>query len=252
MPAANSVTRYERVIDPAHIRAVQISAVKPKPGERRVTGPFSRLDTASEPGDMPAEGERHLGKVVVLHGTVKDPYGARRPQKVAFNAHRDALIYDLKQRRIDHDSYAAGVTYRALLEKAHGMNSGQAGEWMQPLGGNKVMGQSKRVIALIQQAHDANEMFARTQPVIGMTGARILELVLIGNGSGGPCTFAEVAQLMGMIERQPNETDASFATRARLEGQYVGRTFRLALKNLASLWQFGDAPKLEEPAWRRR
>jgi hypothetical protein len=249
MPARSSNV-VERIIPPSAIRAVQISAVRVKPRERRLDGPFSRLGTAADPGNLPAEGERRGGQVVVVHGSLPDPNPVRagKRQRVALNAHRDALYNDLKYRRINHDQYAAGVTYRVMLELSHGMPKGNAAEYLQPTGGNKVNGQALRMVALIEQGENCALFFKQTCKVVGMTGARILELVLIGTGDGdGPKTFPEVAQIMGMVARQPREVDSSYEKRSSIEGQKIGWAFRDALKLLASKWQYGDAPKLPEP-----
>jgi hypothetical protein len=228
------------------------AGIKPKPRERRVDTLFSGVGRAKDPGHLPAEGERHLGKVVALHAVVADPYRRGHKQKVAINAHRDALATDLKYKRIKAEEYAAGVTYRAMLELSHGMPKTSAGDYLQPIGGNKVNGQALRMVALIEQGDNCRLFFRDTCKIIGMTGSRILELVLIGRGDGdGPMPFNEVAAMMGLVQRQPREIDQSFETRCRREGEKVGWAFRDALRLLASHWQYGDAPKLPEPKWGR-
>lgn len=224
------------------------AGIRPKPRERRVEGPFTGVGRAKDPGHLPAQGERANGKVVILHAVVTDPYNPGRKQKVGLNAHNDALSSELSYKRISVEQYAAGCSYRHMLEVSHGMPKKSSGEYLQPIGGNKVSGQTVRMCALIDQGENCALFFTRTQALIGQTGARILQLVLIGRGVEGPLSFSKTAEVMGMVEAIGRDR-AQIETAARREGEKIGWLFRDALKILATEWQFGTdkTPVVPEP-----
>jgi hypothetical protein len=244
LATVNALSSGSEIVTPGKSFHSHQAGIRAKPRDRRVEGPFTGVGRAKDPGHLPAEGERSVGKVTIFHAVVADPYQPGRKQKVGFNAHGDALANDLKYKRISVDQYAAGVSYRHMLEVSHGMPKTSSSEYLQPIGGNKVAGQTVRMCALLDQGENAAQFFRRTQAIIGQTGSRILELVLIGRGDGdGPLSFAKTAEALGMVEAIGRDR-AQIETSARREGEKIGWAFRDALRLLATEWQFGlDKPE---------
>jgi hypothetical protein len=97
-----------------------------------------------------------------LHAVVADPYRSWPQAKVALNAHNDALATELSTSEFRVEQYGPACTYRAMLEVSHGMPKTSSGEYLQPIGGNKVSGQTVRMCALLDQGENCAAVLSRS------------------------------------------------------------------------------------------
>ena len=152
---------------------------------------------AATPGELPAEG-RLRPHVNIAHAIVDDPNPALRgrKQRVAVNRMTDGLEHEYSRGRISDAGYWAARTYGLVLERSRGTIGGAS--WSTGDKVDQVVNHEHKILSGIAKAQDAVAMIRDTAPAIGMTGQRILELVLVE----GMTLTAAADRLDGRGDRQ--------------------------------------------------
>ncbi len=200
--------------------------------------------------DLPREGKRAGGKILIAHGHEVDPSGGeaesrqgearilrQRRQRVAINAQTDALEYEARRGRISAAAYQAGRYVDRVLEAASGRRTGREfGE--ADRAGFSAFALQQALVARIDAARKASALKDAMAKEIGPESARIIVKVI-----GESLSFRMIARIDAMAAGKNREAaptgkgrDNERAARA------VAGKFRDGLEALAAGWERRGKP----------
>lgn len=180
---------------------------------QRNPGRYGKVANATTPGELPTLGKQ--GKRMVVHGTVQDPNRAigdpLRPQRVAVNAHTDALETEYAYQRISVAAYTAGRAYQAVLEAASGARS--PGSAMEPgNGGSSVTAHEMSIAMSLDRARRSVAVTDQVERAIGANYNTLLVLMLRDG-----VTIPGIAQWLGLSNSWRSKRHAAEMFRQAIE-----------------------------------
>ena len=200
--------------------------------------------------DLPREGKRAGGKILIAHGHEVDPYsggetagdgGARvarqRRQRVAINAQTDALEYEARRGRISAAAYDAGRYVDRVLEAASGRRTGREfGE--ADRAGFSAFALQQALVARIDAAREAGALKDAMAREIGPESARIIVKVICESLS-----FRMIARIDAMAAGKNREAVSTGKGRdCERAARVVAGKFRDGLEALAMAWEKRGKP----------
>jgi len=192
-------------------------------------GRYEGVTAALHPGrDFRREGKPLPGRVEIAHAALVDPTETRavhlargKRQQTMVNVARDPLEREHRYGRLDGFQYAAGMRYREIMERAHGVGAPSD----DGLRSSQRDSNEYRIARMLDAAHAAIEVRAVAIRYCGPRGEFILTAVL-----GDDHTFRETANLIG------SEPGADKMWKRQVGASRVAREFRDALQVLSDRW----------------
>ena len=216
----------------------------------RLVGRYSNVGGLSGL-DLPREGKRAGGKILIAHGHEVDPSGfeaeaagkgdariaRQRRQRVAINAQTDALEYEARRGRISAAAYEAGRYVDRVLEAASGHRTGREfGE--ADRAGFSAFALQQALVARIDAARNAGALKDAMAREIGPRAARIIVKVI-----GESLSFRMIARVDAMAAGKNREAAPTGKGRdCEREARAVAGKFRDGLEALAVAWERRGKP----------
>ena len=216
----------------------------------RLVGRYSNVGGLSGL-DLPREGKRAGGKILIAHGHEVDPccggeaesrqgearIARPRRQRVAINAQTDALEYEARRGRISAAAYQAGRYVDRVLEAASGRRTGREfGE--ADRAGFSAFALQQALVARIDAARKAGALKDAMAKEIGPESARIIVKVI-----GESLSFRMIARIDAMAAGKNREAAPTGKGRdCEREARAVAGKFRDGLEALAVCWERKGKP----------
>jgi hypothetical protein len=215
----------------------------------RLVGRYSSVG-GLEGLDLPREGKRAGGKILIAHGHEVDPdfsveaagkgearITRQRRSRVAINAQTDALEYEARRGRISAAAYEAGRYVDRVLEAASGRRTGREfGE--ADRAGFSAFALQQALVARIDAARKAGRLKDAMADEIGPESARIIVKVI-----GESLSFRMIARVDAMAAGKNREAVSTGKGRdCEREARAVAGKFRDGLEALAMAWERRGKP----------